>query len=209
MTLAGSAGRVGSESGWHQVDVQRMGAGGGDVEIMRVQAAGQNGAVATRCAHRHHHRFGRRRRAVVHRRVGDFHAGHQRDLGLEFVQVLKRALRHFRLIGGVGGEKFTALHQIIHRRRDVVAIGPGAQKARRGRGRQVLRRKTGEGPFDLHLTHKAGQVHGFVQQRLCRHVAKHILDRTCADGFKHGFAVFFSVRQITHQHEFLIVEIWS
>jgi hypothetical protein len=52
-------------------------------------------------------------RAVIHRGVGDLHAGQQRHLGLEFEQILQRALRDFRLIGRVAGEEFRTLDQMI------------------------------------------------------------------------------------------------
>ena len=52
-------------------------------------------------------------RAVVHRGVGDLHAGQRRDLRLEFEQDLQRALRDLRLIGRVAGEEFRALDQVI------------------------------------------------------------------------------------------------
>ena len=43
--------------------------------IVRMEAAGQHRPVAARHAVRHHHGFGGRGRAVVHRGVGDIHAG--------------------------------------------------------------------------------------------------------------------------------------
>ncbi len=75
--------------------------------------------------------FGGRGGAVIHRGIGHIHAGQQGHLGLELEQILQRALRHFRLVGRVGGEELAALDQVIDRGRDMVPIGAGAQEARR------------------------------------------------------------------------------
>ncbi len=79
-------------------------------------------------------------RAVVHGGVGDLHAGEVRDLGLELEQVLQRALRNLRLVGRVGGQELRALDQVIDGRRDVMAIGAGADEERHRAGGDVLRR---------------------------------------------------------------------
>ena len=77
-------------------------------------------------------------RAVVHRGVGDLHAGQQRDLGLEFEQGLQRALRDFRLVGRVGGQEFAALDQVVDAGRDVMPVGAAAEEERHRAGRDVL-----------------------------------------------------------------------
>ncbi len=102
----------------------------GDVGVLRMQAAGEHRLFAPRQAMRHQHRLAAGGRAVVHRGVGDLHAGQRRDLGLKLEQDLQRALRDFRLIGRVAGQKFRALDQMIDGRGDVVAIGARAEKER-------------------------------------------------------------------------------
>ena len=104
--------------------------GADDVAIMRMEAAREDDLVLAGQPPRHQHGLGGGGRAVIHRGVGDLHAGQVRDLGLELEQHLQRALRHFRLVGRVGGQPFGALDQVIDGRRDVVAIGAGADEER-------------------------------------------------------------------------------
>ena len=92
---------------------------------MGMQSAGQNRLYAGH-ALRHQHGFGCRGRAVVQRCVGHLHAGQQRHLRLEFEKILQRALRNFRLIRRVGGEKFRTLDQMIDGGRNVMLIGARA-----------------------------------------------------------------------------------
>ena len=121
--------------------------------------AGQDRALAPGDARGHHHALGRSRRAVIERGVGQLHPGKTRDLGLELEQDLQRALRDFRLIGRVAGQEFRALDQVVHRRRHVVAIGPGAAEEGTVPGRLVLTGIGGEAAFHLLLAAHIGQVH--------------------------------------------------
>ena len=57
--------------------------GAHDLGVMRVQTAREHGLAAPGDAMGHQHRLDRRGRAVIHRGVGDIHAGQRRDLGLE------------------------------------------------------------------------------------------------------------------------------
>ena len=79
---------------------------------------------------RHQHRLGGRGRAVIHRGVGDLHAGQHRDLGLELEQIMQRALRDLGLVRRVGGEELRALDQVIDARRHVVLVGAAADEER-------------------------------------------------------------------------------
>ena len=169
------------------------------VAVMRVEIAGDEGLRAPRHAVGHRHRLGRRGRAVIHGGVGDFHAGQQAHLGLELEQVLQRALGDFRLVGRVGGEELAALDQVVHRRRDMVAVAAGpAEEGARAR-RPVPPREAGEPPLDLEFPGMARQVHRRRQQRILRHVGKQRLHRRRADGPEHVVAVGLGDRQVAHQ----------
>ncbi len=78
--------------------------------VFGMDGAGDDHAVAAGDAHGHHGGLGAGGGAVVHRRVGDVHAGELADHGLELEDGLQRALRDFRLVGRVGGEELAALH---------------------------------------------------------------------------------------------------
>ncbi len=114
----------------HDLVARHPGNGLDGLAIVRMQVAGENGLVATRLPVRHQHGLRRRRRAVVHGGVGDLHAGQHRDLRLELVEILQRALRDFRLIGRVGGQELRALDQVIDSGRHVVLVGARANEER-------------------------------------------------------------------------------
>ena len=65
------------------------------------------GATAGK-THGHHYGFGGGGGAVIHGRVGYFHARQLANHGLKFEDGLQRALRDFRLVGCVGGEELAA-----------------------------------------------------------------------------------------------------
>ena len=176
--------------------------------IMRMQPPRQHRPGAPRAAARHQHRLGAGARAVVHRGVGDLHPRNQRDLGLELEQRLQRPLRDLRLIGGVGGQELAALDQRVHRRRNMMAIGPAAEKTRRPACRQVLRRHRFQRAGDRDFARMARQVEGLAQPRCGRRVAIEVVDprdgaaagRQRAGGYggEHLGAVGVGERQIAH-----------
>ena len=61
-----------------------------DGTVLRVQSARHDRLAAARQPVRHQHGLRGRGRAVVHRGVGDLHAGQQRHLRLELEQALQR-----------------------------------------------------------------------------------------------------------------------
>ena len=71
-------------------------------------------------AHRHGFRGGGG--AVVHGGVGGVHAGQLTDHGLVFKNGLQDPLADFRLIGGVGGQKFFLIADALHNRGDIVVV---------------------------------------------------------------------------------------
>ena len=105
---------------------RRIGAHG--LGIMRMQTAREYGLAAFGDPVRHRDRLDRRRRSVIHRRIGDIHRGQSRDLGLELENGLQSALRDLRLIGRIAREKFGALDQMIDACGNMMLIGPRANK---------------------------------------------------------------------------------
>ncbi len=179
-------------------DAEEAGAGFGDIAVMGMQPARQHRLAPLGDAAGHHHRLGARRRPVVHRGVGDLAAGEQRDLGLELEQVLQGALRHFRLIGGVGGQELAALDQVIDGGGNEVAVDAGAEEGRHPGGRQVAAGHGGQTALHLHLAGMRRQVDRPVEAGRRRHVAIQVVDRRCADGRQHLPAVVGGEGQIPH-----------
>src|SRR5229473_1238224 len=169
-----------------------------DPAIVRVQPARQHRLAAAGEAAGHRHRLGAGGGAVIERGVGDLHRGQQGDLGLELEQVLQRALRQLRLVGGVGGQELTALDQMVDRRRDVMAIAAAAEKERHGAGAKVLGRHRAEAPLDLELAHRQRQIEQALMARRNRHIGKQRVDRWGADRREHRLAVGIGQRQIAH-----------
>jgi hypothetical protein len=56
-------------------------------------------------------------------------------------------LGDFGLVGGIGGEEFTALDQVIDAGWNMVLVGPGAEEERMVRSRLVLPREAREVPL--------------------------------------------------------------
>ena len=73
-------------------------------------------------SHGHHHRLGSRRRAVVHRGIGDIHARQLRHHTLVFEDIMERALRDLCLIRGIGGQELGALEQTRYDRGCIMVI---------------------------------------------------------------------------------------
>ena len=169
-------------------------------DVMRVHARRDQRLLAPRHPARHEHRLGHRGRAVVHRRVGDIHAGEARHLRLEFEQILQRALRDLGLVGGVAGQELAALDEVVDRGRDMVLVGAAAEEERPGAGGHVARREAAEMPLDRLLGHVRRQPRDRAgEPRRLGHVGEQRLDVGDADGSQHGTAVGGGVREIAHQ----------
>ena len=164
-----------------------------------MQVAGQNGLAPLGHPVRHQHGFGRRGGAVVHGGVGDLHGCQHRHLRLELEQVLQRALRDLGLVGRVGGEKFRALDQVIHRRRHVMLVGARADEERHRPGRHVLLRHPAQDALHFKLALGLGQVDEPVQPLVLGHVGKQRIDVGHTDLAEHGLAIGFVERQVAHQ----------
>src|SRR6516225_9931327 len=105
--------------------------------VMRMEPARQHRLSPPGQTIGHHHRLGAGRRTVIERRVGNLHACQHRNLGLEFEQILQGSLRQLWLVRGVGGQKLTALDQMVNRGRDVVPISTAADEERDRTSRDV------------------------------------------------------------------------
>ncbi len=167
------------------------------IAVMRMQATRQHGLLALGDPLRHQHGFAAGGGAVIQRGIGHIHAGDQRHLGLEFKQVLQRALGDFRLVGRVGGEEFAALDQVVGSSRDVMPVGAGAEKTRRIGRRQVLRRQRRDMALHFQLALMRRQVDLGIK-RLGRHILEQGINIADTDSRQHGAAVGLGLTQITH-----------
>ncbi len=78
--------------------------------------------------HRHEHRLGQRRGAVVEARVGHVQAGERCHHGLVFVQQLQRALARLRLVRRVRRVELAARRELPDCGGNVMLVGAGADE---------------------------------------------------------------------------------
>ena len=147
---------------------------------------------------RHEHRFGGRGRAVIHRGVGDLHAGQKRYLGLELEQILQGPLRDLGLIGRVSRHEFGALDQMVDAGRNVMFVSAASGKERHRARRNIAGGKPRHGALDGDLAFVAGQPFECRQQEFRRHGIEQSIDVLGADGREHRLAVLPVMWQITH-----------
>ena len=106
----------------------------------------------------HQHGFGQAGSAVVHTGVGDFHTVKRADHRLELKDDLQRALRHFRLVRGIGRQKLAPRHQRLDDGGDEVVIRPGAQKRGAAAQRAIAAGQFAQLPLYLQLRKRSRQV---------------------------------------------------
>ena len=99
---------IGGKADFVQGNAGLFGVGAGDLTVIGMQRGGDQRLRSVVDALRHQNRFRHRRRAVVHRGVRRVHAGQLANQRLKFENRLQCALRDFRLIGRVSGQKFAA-----------------------------------------------------------------------------------------------------
>ena len=88
---------------------------------------------------------------------------------------------------------------MIDARRDVVAIGAGAEEEGDLAGDHVAARHAGELPLDRQLRRVIGKAADAVgEPRRLRHVAEKVVDRCNADRTEHLLAVGIGQGQIAH-----------
>ncbi len=168
--------------------------------IMWMQPARKHGLAPLGDAMRHQHRLARAGRAVIHGSVGDIHLRERGHLRLELEQILQRALRDFRLIGRVAGQKLRALDQVVDSRRHMMLVRARADEEGRSGGVEVLRRHPAKDRLDLDFGFMPRQIDKAMQERGARDVIKKRIDRWRADFREHGRTVFGGVGEIAHQH---------
>ena len=78
---------------------------------------------------RHQGRLDECRGTVVHRGVGDVHTGQRADHRLVLVDRLQRALAHFGLVRGVGGEELRFRDHMVDDTRHVVVVAARSHEA--------------------------------------------------------------------------------
>ena len=167
--------------------------------IMRMQAARENGLAAAGKALGHHHGFGGGGGTVIERSIRHFHAGEQCHLGLEFEQILQRALGDFRLVGRVAGEEFRPLDQMIHRAGNMMLVGASAAEEGPCPGGDIPGRQLAEGAVHFQLALGVGQVEG--RQRhdgAFGHITEQRIHIGRADLVQHRAAVIGGKRKVTH-----------
>ena len=143
--------------------------------------------AAALCGHCHHDGFGRGGGAIIHRRVAHLHTGEAAHNGLILEDVLQGALRDFRLIGGVGREKFRARGYGAHGGRTVVLIEPGTGEA--GTEGEVFVGQTVEIALHRGLIGALGEVVGLSQAQLRRHVGIKVVEALGAYSLQHSVYV--------------------
>ena len=102
--------------------------GGKHFAIFGMDGARDKHAIPAGQAHGHHGCFWNRGGTVVHRRIGDFHAGELADHGLKFKDGGEGTLRNFGLIRRVGRQELSAGHHCVHQDGPVMMIDARAQE---------------------------------------------------------------------------------
>ncbi len=149
--------------------------------------------------HRHQHRFGQRRRAVIERGVGDLHAGETRHHGLVFVEQLQGTLAGLGLVRGIGGVELAPGGDLPHRSGNVMLIRPCTDEAER---LAISRRPLTHQPANLHLVQRLRKhpFHGGCPQ-LGRNFGKQRLDPLDADDLQHLSDLFLGVWNERHTQD--------
>ncbi len=166
-----------------------------------MHGGGDDRLVAAGDAHCHHQCLGRTGRAVVHRGVGDVHAGKLADHRLEFEDGLQRSLRDFRLIGGVGGEPFAARDERVDDDGPVVRVGAGAEERHVALG--IFGGALAEELDDLAFRVLAWDVEVACQTIFGRNSGEQVVNRIGSDLGEHGVAIGLRFWKITHDYLWL------
>ena len=164
--------------------------------ILWMHRARDDSLVASGDAHGHHHGLSRAGRTVVHRRVGDLHAGEFADHRLELEHRLQRTLRDLRLVRRVAGQKLAALDERVDDDRPIVAIRPRAKKA--GVARCIVVGEGAEAIDDLRLRVLARNRKIARQLKFGGNRRKQIVNGIDANLRKHLLAVVGRLGQIAH-----------
>ena len=83
---------------------------------------------------------------------------------------------------------------MIHRRWNMVAIGPCPDKEWDRSGRHILARHGTQRPLDLQFALLGRQINQLIQPRRFGHIGEQLIKGRHADRLEHGFAVGICVR---------------
>ena len=192
-------GQVGRAVGQRRQLFERQ-VGAGEVGPRRVEEVAMDRA---RCQHApalgradgHQRRLGGRRGAVVVRRRDDVEPGQLGDQRLVLVDRLQRALADLGLVGRVGGVELAARQDLVDRRRDVVAVGAGAEEA--GQVGPVAPRQRLQALAQGQLVGSGGGRSRPSGPHRCRDVGEELVDRVDAERGQHPRAVVGGVQART------------
>ena len=172
------------------VDSERCGTGPHHRNRLRmaVRVDEEPRRLRLRDASRHRHRFGRRRRLVEQRGVGEFHSGQIHDHLLEVEKGFQPSLAHLRLIRRVRRVPGRILEDVAqhHRRSDGAVV---AHPDHRDEGAVPLRHRP-QRLNRLALGQRRTEVERFVVAYRCGDgPVEQLPDTRDADDFQHGFDV--------------------
>ena len=194
--LDDDAGRVVGQGGRQPVGIQRTVRAGNRLhpdagpvgvrtdcfDVMGVQAARQDHAIAPRRRAGQHGRLRRRGCAVVQGGVGHVQARQFADHRLELVNTLERALAHFRLVGRVGSQEFRAAGKVAYGAGNEVIVHAAAHEGRQPVGRIVTGGHLAHRVVELEFRKSGGEIQRSVEPNVFRDDAQQFFDRIDADG---------------------------
>ena len=113
----------------------------------------------------------------------------------------KRALRDLGLIRCVGGQKFRALDQMIHGRRNVMLVGAASDEKGHRACRDILRSHLRQRALHIDLAFVRRERQQSAQLLVGGNVGKQRIDIGYADAGEHCPAVFAGEREVAHDGE--------
>ena len=154
---------------WHLDDAEaaRVGIGMQDGAVLRINRLRNDDLAATARSHRQQHRLDQRGRAIVERGIGDIQSCYLADHGLKLVDGLQHTLAHFWLVGRVRGDKLGTTLQVRHDAGYGMIVATRAQEGKRGVEVPVLRRHTGQKPFEVWLGQRQAADASGRRRRTC------------------------------------------
>ena len=154
-----------------------------------------SGFVFLICSYGHQHRFSQATGTVIHRGIGYIHCRQRGHHRLILVNQLQRALAGFCLIRRIGGHELASGSKVPYRRRDMVVITPGTDKAGialillRPRGHKLQHRQ-----FAAAFRHRIK----LITNKICWNFIKQRVDIGNANLGQHFCNICFGMRDKGH-----------
>ncbi len=148
---------------------------------------------------RHHHESSlcRSSGTVIHRGVCGLKTGQLADHRLIFEDILQRALRDLRLIGGIGSIEFRPFKKMRnHRRRVMVVSTLSSEHCHLA----VSGTESLEPLAQFKLRHALGEGIVLLEYHLCGNIGVEVIDTLDADTLQHEGYILRSMRDITVTH---------